>query len=238
MLQILGIPFSAHTRKAIIVAIEKGVAYQLVPVAPLFSSGPMAPPADWARLSPLGTIPVLRDGDLVIPDSSVIGLYLERRFPEPALYPSGAEALAEALWIEEYVDSGLQQHVLHGLLAERALARLAMNREPDLALIERSLTQEIPPRLAYLEERLAGRRYFAGDAFSIADIAVVSILINYHYAGCELSAEAHPRLRRHLEEQLARPSFQKAFESELPAARKVPTLSLGLVERAARAARS
>jgi glutathione S-transferase len=236
MLQIYGIPFSAHTRKVIIFALEKQLPYQLVPVAPLFTEGPMAPPADWPRLSPLGKIPVLRDGDCVIADSSVIGLYLERRHPQPALYPAHPERFAEALWIEEYVDSGLQQHVLHGLLAERALARLAMNREPDQALIEQSLTQHIPPRLAYLEERLEGRRYFAGDTFSMADITVVSILLNYYYAGCELSQAEHPRLLRHLHEQLGRPSFQRALAIELPAASKVPTLSLSLVERAAPAA--
>lgn len=233
MLQIYGVPFSAHTRKAIVFALEKQLPYELVPVAPLFKEGPMAPPADWARLSPLGKIPVLRDGDVVIADSSVIGLYLERRHPQPPLYPAAPERFAEALWIEEYVDSGLQQHVLHGLLAERALARLAMNREPDQALIERSLTRDIPPKLAYLEERLEGRRYFAGDTFSMADITVVSILMNYHYAGCELSPSQHPRLLRHLHEQLGRPSFRRAIEVELPAARKVPTLSLSLVERAA-----
>jgi glutathione S-transferase len=232
MLQILGVPFSAHTRKIIIFALEKGLAYRLVPVAPLFSEGPLAPPADWARLSPLGKIPVLRDGDRAIADSSVIGLYLERRFPEPALYPADPGSFAEALWVEEYVDSGLQQHVLHGLLAERALARIAMKREPDLGLIERSLTHEIPPKLAYLESCLADRRHFAGDEFSMADIAVTSILINYHYAGCTLSPSEYPRLVRHLHEQLARPSFQKAFEVELPAAGQVPTLDRSLVERA------
>lgn len=235
MLQILGVPFSHHTRKVIIAALEKGLEYRIVPVAPLFSEGPMAPPANWRQLSPLGKIPVLRDEGFTVTDSSVIGLYLERKFPEEPLYPARPDAFAEALWIEEYVDSGLQQHVLHGLLAERALARLAMNREPDQALIDRSLNQEIPPKLDYLEERLAGRTYFAGEQFSMADIAVVSILINYHYAGCELSPERHPRLIRHLGEQLRRPSFRRAFDAELPAARQVPTLDLSLVERAARA---
>ena len=233
MLQILGVPFSAHTRKVIIFALEKGLEYRLVPVAPLFTEGPLAPPADWARLSPLGKIPVLRDGDRAIADSSVIGLYLERRFPEPALYPADPGRFAEALWVEEYVDSGLQQHVLHGLLAERAFARAAMKREPDLGLIERSLDREIPPKLAYLEGCLADRRFFAGDAFSMADIAVVSILLNYHYAGCSLSPSEHPRLARHLDEVLARPSFQRALEAELPAVRQVPAMDRSLVERAA-----
>jgi len=234
MLEILGVPFSAHTRKAILAALEKGVAYRLVPVVPILSEGPMAPPPDWGSLSPLGKIPVLRDGAFSVPDSSVISLYLERRHPEPPLLPAAPGALAEALWIEEYVDSGLQHHVLHGLLAERAFARMAMNREPDEALIERSITVEIPPGLRYLDERIQGRTYFAGDAFSVADIAVASILINYHYAGCQLSQEQYPHLHKHFYAQLTRPSFQQAFATELPAARQIPTLDVSLLERVTR----
>jgi glutathione S-transferase len=234
MLKIFGLPFSAHTRKVIAVALEKRIEYQLVPVAPLFSEGPLAPPPNWAELSPLGKIPVVQVDGLTIADSSVIGQYLEKRQPRPALYPAQPDRLAEALWIEEFVDGGLQQHVLHGLLAERALAKIAMQREPDHALIERSLTEHIPPKLDYLERRLGARRYFAGDDFSIGDITVTSILINYHYAGAALSPDRYPSLIRHLADQLARPSFQKAFESELPAARELPSLDLSLLERATR----
>ena len=53
MLRIHGVPFSAHTRKVILAAIEKGIAYELVPVVPL------APPAGWTDLSPLGLIPAI-----------------------------------------------------------------------------------------------------------------------------------------------------------------------------------
>lgn len=231
MLRIFGLPISAHTRKVLIVLHEKGIDYELVPVAPLFSEGPMGPPANWAELSPLGKIPVVQVDGLTIADSSVIGLYLERRQPDPPLYPSEPVELAEALWIEEYVDSGLQQHVLHGLLAEKALARIAMKREPDEALMQRSLTEHIPPKLDYLERRLEGRSHFAGERFTIADITVASILINYHYAGAGLSRQRHPSLFRHLHRQLARPSFQKAFEVELPAARRLPTLDVSLLEQ-------
>ena len=232
MLEILGVPFSAHTRKVLVALHEKEIAFRLVPVVPVLAEGPTAPPPDWPRLSPTKKIPVLRSGEVVVADSSVIGLYLERRFPERSLYPTNPEAYARALWIEEYVDSALQQHVLHGLLAERAFARVAFGREPDEVLIRRSLDEEIPPKLAYLEGQLEGRTFFAGDDFSVADITVASILINYHYAGCELDESEHPRLHRHLFAMLARDCFQKQLAMELPAARQLPTLDLTLVERA------
>ncbi len=38
---------------------------------------PFAPPEHWAQLSPPAKVPVLVDGDLVLPDPSVICRYLE-----------------------------------------------------------------------------------------------------------------------------------------------------------------
>lgn len=233
MLEILGVPFSAHTRKVLVALHEKAIAFRLVPVVPLMSEGPMAPPPDWRELSPLAKIPVLRSGEVTVADSSVINLYLERRFPERPLYPAEPEAYARALWIEEYVDGALQPHVLHGLLAERAFARIALGREPNEALIRRSL-EAIPARLDYLEAQLGGRAFFAGDMLSVADITVASILMNYHYAGCSIDPHSHPGLHRHLAATLAGDGFQKHLSTELLAAREVPTLDLGLIERAVR----
>ena len=82
MVRLHGVPFSAHTRKVIITALEKGIAYELVPVVPL------TPPKGWEELSPLGLIPVIQDGETTLADSSVIGLYLEKMYPERPFYTS------------------------------------------------------------------------------------------------------------------------------------------------------
>jgi len=222
MLTIHGVPFSAHTRKAIVVAIEKNIAYTIEPVVPL------TPPSGWHELSPLGHIPVVEEDGFSLADSSVICLYLERRHPQPSLYPTDAREYAQALWIEEFVDSGLQQHVLRGLLLQRVFAPKFLKRAPDEALIRTSLTEMIPPRLAYLEKSL-NKEYFAGDTFSVADITVASILVNYHYAGETLDAVAYPRLAQHLRRVLLRDSFRKALQQELPAAESVGGLDLGLL---------
>jgi glutathione S-transferase len=224
MLKIHGVPFSAHTRKVIIAAIEKDLPYDLVPVVPL------APPPDWRQLSPLGHIPAIEDGPVRLADSSVICQYLERQHPTPSLYPSAAGAFGQALWIEEFVDGGLQQHVLRGLLMQRVFAPKFLNRAPDEQLIQKSLTEMIPPALGYLENSLSAE-YFVGGSFSIADITVASILINFHYAGERLEADRHPKLHRYLERTLKRESFRKAFEKELPAARSVGALDMSLFGR-------
>ena len=220
MLKIYGVPFSAHTRKVLVGALEKRVEFETVPVIPL------SPPAGWREISPLGLIPVLEDGDARVADSSVILAYLERKHPERPLYPSDPHDFARALWIEEFVDSGLAPHVLRGLLMQRVFAPKFLNQPPDEALIRKSLTEMIPPRLSYLEAQLTGD-YFAG-AFSVADIAVVSMLINFHYAGERVEESSHPRLYGHLRRVLARESLRSHLRVEIPAAKSVGGLDMAL----------
>jgi glutathione S-transferase len=222
MLKIHGLPFSAHTRKVVIAALEKGIDYELVPVVPL------TPPSGWREtMSPLGLIPAIEDGNLRLADSSVIALYLERKQPDPSLYPAAPAAYGQALWIEEYVDSGLAPHVLRGLLMQRVFAPKFLKQAPDEALIQKSLTEMIPPRLDYLEQQLAGD-YFAGS-FSMADISVASILMNFHYAGEHIGEQQYPRLFRHLRRVLGRASFQKHLQVEIPAAKGIGSMDMRLL---------
>jgi glutathione S-transferase len=224
MLKIHGVPFSAHTRKVIVAAHEKGIPFEIVPVIPL------TPPPGWTEVSPLGHIPAITDGDFVIADSTVICQYLDRAYPGASLYPGDARQFARVLWVEEFVDGGLQQHVLRGLLMQRVFAPKFLNKPPDQALIATSLEQMIPARLAYLEKLLSGDFFVAGT-FSMADITVASILINYHYAGEQLDAARYPKLQRYLDRVLMRPSFRKAFQIEIPAAESIGALDMTLLRR-------
>ena len=71
-------PYCARVR---IVLAEKGVEYETVAID--LSDRP-----DWIyEKNPLGKVPVLEEGDFVLPESEVIMEYLEERFPEPALLP-------------------------------------------------------------------------------------------------------------------------------------------------------
>jgi glutathione S-transferase len=226
MLKIHGVPFSAHTRKVIIAALEKGLPYELVPVIPL------TPPQGWLETSALGLIPAIEDGDFTLADSSVICQYLDRAHPGIPLYPGDARQYARTLWIEEFVDGGLAPHVLRGLLMQRVFAPKFLGKPPDEALIQVSLTQMIPARFAYLERALAGD-WFVANTFSMADITVASILMNYHFAGETLDRMRYPKLSEFLVRTLRRPSFRAALQSEIPAARSVGALDLRVYASAA-----
>src|ERR1035437_10120300 len=106
-------------RKIRVLLFEKGVDYTLEPI------DPFRQPPDFAEISPLKRIPVLRDSVVpepnTLPDSSVIADYLENKFLTPALYPTVPLARARALWFEEYMDGGVFPVMGPGLFFERVV---------------------------------------------------------------------------------------------------------------------
>ena len=210
MLRIFGVPISVHTRKVIIAALEKALPFENEPVIPF------NPPPGWAELSPTGKIPVVRDGELVLRDSSVICAYLERVHPEPALYPAPAADYARSLWLEEYADGTVFPEVIHGLFFQQVIRPNILKEKADRAAIDAILQQSLPKAFGYLETSLG--EYAAGDAFGIADIALASNLINYRYLGYDIDRRSYPRLAGHFERQLRRPSIRQALNAERPVA--------------------
>ncbi|MDD9943722.1 MAG: glutathione S-transferase family protein [Myxococcales bacterium] len=224
MLQIYGVPFSAHTRKVIVAAHHKRLPFELSQLVPLTPDLP-----EWfLRASPLRQIPVVVHGGRTIADSSVIALYLDRVAPERPLYPEAPDDYAKALFIEELVDGALAKHVLHGVLFQRVFGPRFLGLTPDRDLITRSLEEHIPLRLADLEARLEGD-WFAG-AFSYADITVASMLLNFHYAGEQVSRDTHPRLHALLRRALLHEPFATALRAEAPAARGLHDLDTHLLD--------
>ena len=204
-MKIYGVPFSVHTRKVIVTALEKKLPYQNESVIPF------NPPPGWADLSPTGKIPAFTDGDVTLCDSSVICAYLERTHPNPALYPAETHDYVLALWFEEYADGTIFREVIHGLFFNQVIRPKILNTPGDQAAVDTILKQAVPGVFGYLEKALAAQ-YLAGDRFTIADIALVSNLINYHYLGYAL--ERHPRLARYFGQMIRRPSIAAALEAE------------------------
>lgn len=211
MLTIHGVPISVHTRKVIVTAIEKQLAYANEPTIPF------NPPPGWDRLSPTGRIPVLTDGDLVLPDSSVICVYLERTHPRHPIYPSGTRDHVRALWFEEYADGTLFRDVVHGLFFQKVIRPRILKQESDAAVIEKILAEAMPKSFGYLEGCIEGE-YLAGERFSIADIATVSNLVNFHYLGFTIDSGRYPKLAGYFERLNRQPSIATALAAEQPVA--------------------
>lgn len=97
-------PLSLYCEKASWLLDYKGLTYVCHNMIP----GLQVPRAQWmARLS---TLPILRDGDRVVGDSTAIALWLEKKYPAPALLPDEPVAREQVLALEGYFDE-LGDHV-------------------------------------------------------------------------------------------------------------------------------
>jgi glutathione S-transferase len=175
-LVIYGSPVSPFVRKAAACCIIKGAEYEVEAV------NVFAPPQWFRDISPMKRIPVLRDRSIAtegtggtIADSSAICAYIEKKHPDPALYPGEAFAHARALFWEEYADTALAMAGGLGIFRPVFFA-VTKGKEPDLAKARETWAEQMPAILDTLEAGLEGGAYFAGGALSIADITIACVL--------------------------------------------------------------
>lgn len=198
-----GVP-SPFVKKVCAFLAEKGIAYELKSLAPF----PKTP--ELLGMHPLGKIPIYQDGELVLPDSSVICAYLERAHPKPALYPADPAAYGRALFVEEYSDTKLSEAV-GGVFFQRVIRPGFFKQEADEAAVATALNETIPPTFDWLESQV--EKGVLGGPLSIADIAVGGQLANFRLGGEKVDAARWPKLAAWAERTLARPSFAKLIEA-------------------------
>jgi glutathione S-transferase len=198
---------SPFVRKVRVALAEKGIAYESVPVVPVGQS------REYLRISPLGKIPCYQEGEFILPDSSAILAYLERKQPNPPLYPSDPEQYGRALWYEEYADTKVAQ-VLSPAFFQRFVRPRYFKQPADEALIRKTIAEDAPPVFDYLEGELSDREFLAGGRFSVADIATATFFVNFAHAGEQVDASRWPSLVEYLARIHARPSFKAIIEGE------------------------
>ena len=119
--------------------------------------------AEYLAINPMGKVPALRHGDVIVTECAAICAYLADAFPDAGLAPPPAQRGAYYRWL---------------FFAAGPL---------EAAVINRSLGVEVPAdkqgRVGYgsfaavmdtLEQAVAGAGYITGDRFSAADVYVGS----------------------------------------------------------------
>lgn len=196
---------SPFVRKVLCLLDEKGLSYENRNLLPFEKTD------EFLALNPLGKIPIFEDGDFIVPDSSVICAYLEHAHPKPALYPQDAKHLARALWFEEYSDTKLAESILT-VFFQRFVRPRFFKEDCDEQLVSKALTEDLPPVFDYLEQSIGGEEFLVGGSFSVADIAICSMFINFRLGDEDVDAERWPGLADYLARVHSRPSFKKALQ--------------------------
>lgn len=206
-LKVIGNYISPYVRKLLVCLELKGLDYEIDPVVPFFGD------ERFSQLSPLRTIPVLIDGDLVLNDSSVICQYIEDKYPQVPLYPSDVADRARARWLEEFADTRLGDVLVWRLFYEKGIRRYVFGEETDEAVVNDALERAIPSALDYLETQLPAEGFLFGS-LSIADIAIACFFRNAAFVRYAIDAQRWPRTAAFVARVQALPAFQKlaAFE--------------------------
>ncbi len=196
---VYGAILSPFVRKVLVTLELKGIDYEGKHIMPF------AVPDGYEKIHPLKKVPALQDDQLTIADSSVICDYLERRYPEPALYPTDPVERAKALWYEEYGDSELLTVFGAKLFFPRVVKKQMMGKPIDEAVVEQHIAEGIPPVLEYLTAELGDKDYLVGNQFSIADLSIVNHFINASYADWTPDSGRWPKLAAYVERIRAMP---------------------------------
>lgn len=197
---IIGNHVSPYARKVFVALDHKGVDYEIDPIVPFFGT------EEFTRVSPLRRIPVLIDGDLLLNDSTVIAEYVDERWPEPPLMPRAAADRAKARWMEEFADSRLGDLIIWRLFYQKTIVPYVWKREIDHALVEKTVTRDLPEALDWIEARAPGEG-FLFDHVCTADFTYACFFRNASLDGFEVDAERWPRTANWLERVRAVPAF-------------------------------
>lgn len=119
----------------------------------------------YRKLSPTGTVPALQldDGE-ILPESTVIGEYLEDRFPEPALRPTEPAARARMRLIVHFTDLYVAPPLV-------TLFKQVNPAQRDAALVAAQL-EALRPRYDQLAGFLGPGPYAVGAELSLADCSL------------------------------------------------------------------
>jgi glutathione S-transferase len=208
--KIIGSYLSPYVRKVLVALHLKGLAYEIDPIIPFLGD------ERFSALSPLRRIPVLIDDKVSLSDSSVIAQYLEERYPQPALYPSDVAERARARWLEEYADTRMGEVFIWQLFNQVAINPFVWGRKADEAALKKTLTEEMPQVLDYLESQLPQAGFIFG-ALSIADISIAAFFRNAAFARFRVDAGCWPITAAFVERVLSLDAFArlKPFEDRL-----------------------
>jgi glutathione S-transferase len=153
---------------------------------------------EFLRLNPAGKVPVLVDGDLVIPESAAIVLYLAEKYPEGKLLPADVQQRAHVYrWVMFAVTE--LEPPLWRITRNTALLPEGKRVPQDVPLAREDFTR----MAAILESHMEGRTFIVGDAVTAAD-CITAYLMDWANEQ-ELLAD-RPNLQAYRERMYSRPT--------------------------------
>jgi glutathione S-transferase len=204
-LELYAHPFSSYCQKVLIALYENATPFELRMLEP-------EQPQNMARLAelwPMRQFPLLLDDGQMVVESSIIIEHLQLRHPGPVrLIPEDPQQALEVRFMDRvfdnYVSTPVQKCVFDALRTE----------EDRDAYGVADARRMLDTAYAWLEQRLQGRTWAAGESFSLADCAAAPFL--FYADWIQPIGEATPIVRAYRQRLLQRPSFARAVDDARP----------------------
>jgi glutathione S-transferase len=184
---------------------ELGIPYELK----VYARAPLMAPPEYKALHPIGSAPVITDGDLTLAESGAIVDYIIARYGNGRLALTyGHPDYAQFLYWLHFANGTLQAAMLRSMTLHRLKVA---DDNPVLAIASGRL------RLAFdlIEARAGEAQYFAGDAFTAADIMMgFSLTTMRHFLPYDLAP--FPNVRGYLQRIGSRPAYRRAMQKGDP----------------------
>lgn len=198
-------PLSSYCHKALIALYEFDLPFE----RRMLNPGDPDERAAFVALWPTGKMPLLGDGDRVVPETSVIIEYLQRHHaPHAQLIPSSTDAAIEVRLWDRLFD-------LYAMTPVQTIIGDLMRAEADRDPLAVTKAREtLAKSYDMIERHLQQRTWVAGDDFSMADCAAAPSLF---YARTLVPfGDSHPRLAAYFERLMARPSVARTIAEARP----------------------
>ncbi len=160
-------------------------------------------PADYKALHPLGTAPIITDGDVVLPESGAIIEYIIGKY--------GNGRLAVAPDQPNFADYLFWFHFANGSMMPSQMRMMMANAtgaaETPVMRFMRERSENV---WRLVEDRLGEAPYFAGDAFTAADI-IMGFALTTMRAFVPRELDGDPNIRAYLKRIGERPAYKRAM---------------------------
>ena len=154
--------------------------------------------AEYLAVNPMGKVPAITHGDLVVTEGAAICAYLADAFPQAGLAPPPTDRGDYYRWL--FFAAGP---------VEAAVTARNLGFEPTEDQKRMAGFGSLPDALNALETAVAGREYIAGDRFSAADVYVGSQIGWGIQFG---SIDKRPAFTAYWDRLFARPAAARARE--------------------------
>ena len=125
------------------------------------------------------------------------------------MYPHDPYEYAEALFLEEYVDTKVMGAIAP-VFRERFVKPNAMKMPPDEVVVKAAMQDGLTETFDYLDARIRDKTTLL-TGFTVADAALGSVLSCLHLAGETVDAQRWSSLARYHSGLLSRASFKVAL---------------------------